>query len=499
MAATIRRVAFWLVVVAVPLLLLFVAASVWVYRQALMSNEGELDFANPLAIPPLLEPTIDEAGRKVFDLVAQEGESSFLPGTSTRTRGLNGAYLGPTLRAARGDEVVVRVANELPEATTLHWHGMALPGAMDGGPHQLIAPGSVWEPYWEIEQPAATLWYHAHPHGSTATHVYRGLAGLFLVDDAESSSLALPSTYGVDDIPLVVQDKRFGGDGQLRQGGNFGTVLGILGDEILVNGTHDPHVEVTDELVRFRLLNGSNGRVYDFAFEDDRPFSVVAGDSGLIASPVERRRLSLSPGERAEIVVRFEPGDEVVLESRGADLGMGFPMDRLNGAHDRFDIVQVRAADELRPSPSLPATLVEVERIDETDSRRTRTFDLGEFQTINGLEMNMGRIDARVPAGDVEVWEVDNPSGTYHNFHVHLVHFLVLDIDGSPPPPEFAGWKDTVQLPPGSRARLVARFMADPDPNAPFMFHCHILVHEDAGMMGQFTIVDGEGTSPGSG
>lgn len=479
----------WVALLAVTLALTAAAAGAWVYAQAQESTVDELDFANPLAIPPLLEPTIDADGRKTFDLTLQSGTTALLPGARTATWGANGAYLGPTLRARRGDDVRIRVANDLAEPTTLHWHGMALPGAMDGGPHQMIDPGEIWEPHWRIDQPAATLWYHPHPHGRTADHVYRGIAGLFILDDQDADELPLPSDYGVDDIPVIVQDKHFDGDGQLSTAEGPANLVGVLGDHILVNGTHNPHLDVADQRVRLRLLNASNARVYDFGFDDDQEFAVIGSDSGLLEATVPASRVQLSPGERAEIIVDLHPGETTTLRSYPPDLGMGFPLERTNGGHDTFDILQLRAADRLRDAPALPTSLAPVERHQPEDAAATRTFQLEGFSRINGQEMDMARIDQTIPRGAVETWEITNASNTYHNFHVHLVHFRILDVDGDPPPPELAGWKDTAFLAPGQTVRIISRFDTHPDPDAPFMYHCHILDHEDAGMMGQYTVV----------
>jgi FtsP/CotA-like multicopper oxidase with cupredoxin domain len=194
------------------------ATAVWLYAGADQSNVGRLDFVNPLKIPPLLAPHTDPTGTKTFDLRLQPGSSHLLPGTTTPTWGANGTYLGPTLRATRGDTIRINVTNTLPAPTTLHWHGMHLPPSADGGPRQPINPATTWSPSWTIDQPAATLWYHPHPHGHTQDHVYRGIAGLFLLDDPQTSALALPKRYGVDDIPLIIQDKRFHADGSLDFG-----------------------------------------------------------------------------------------------------------------------------------------------------------------------------------------------------------------------------------------------------------------------------------------
>jgi FtsP/CotA-like multicopper oxidase with cupredoxin domain len=144
--------------------------------------------------------------------------------------------------------VAFEVSNKLRETTTLHWHGMLLPAEMDGGPHQMIEAGATWNSSWTIEQPAATTWYHPHLHGETALHVYRGLAGLFLIDDEESARL--PSRYGVDDIPIIIQDKMFKANGELHERMNL-TPFGMLGNRILVNGTYDPYLRITASRVRF--------------------------------------------------------------------------------------------------------------------------------------------------------------------------------------------------------------------------------------------------------
>ena len=238
---------------------------------------------------------------------------------------------------------------------------------MDGGPHQPVEPGETWRPSWTVDQPAATLWYHPHPHGETAEHVYRGVAGMFIVDDPEAADLDLPDDYGVDDIPVIIQDRSFDSDNQLDDAGRFLANVGVLGDEILVNGTHDPHLDVTTERVRLRLLNGSNARSYDLGFVDGRTFQVVGTDGGLLGAPVEVDRVPLSPGERAEVVVTMDAGERAVLRSfpRGGGNGL---LDRFNGRDDTFDILQLRAADELVASEAVPDDLVPVERIDPSDA-----------------------------------------------------------------------------------------------------------------------------------
>ncbi|MBW5481415.1 multicopper oxidase family protein [Streptomyces bambusae] len=466
----------------------------WLYTGADIAAAGTARFERELAVPPLAPSTVEADGTRVFRLRMQEGETEFLASRKTPTWGFNGSYLGPTLRAARGEKVRVDVSNTLPEASTVHWHGMHLPAEADGGPHQTVAPGGTWSPQWTVDQPAATLWYHPHPHGATETHVQRGLAGLFLLDD-DRTPAGLPHRYGVDDVPVIVQDVRFDG-ARLDHGHQIMRNVGFLGDRTMVNGTLDPYFTVRDELVRLRVLNASTARVYTFGFDDDRQFTHIATDGGLLEAPSATTRLRLSPGERAEIVVRMAPGGRTVLRSYPLDAGLDFWNQRFGGGDDTFDILQLRAADTLRPSQPLPDALVRNTLPDGKDSVRERSFDL-DLSGINGRKMDMGRVDGTVVRGTAETWTVRNDDGMPHNFHVHEVQFRILDVNGQPPPPHLRGPKDTVFVPSGTTVRLAMRFDGPADPDTPYMYHCHLLYHEDEGMMGQFVVVEpGQQPSP---
>ena len=451
-----------------------------------VSTVGQVAFDTPLAIPPLAESTIDEQGRRVFSLTAQAGSTEFVDGVASPTAGYNGAHLGPTLVAARGDEVVIDISNELDEPTSVHWHGMQLPADADGGPHGMIDPGRSASPSWMIEQPAATLWYHPHPHESTERQVSMGMAGLFLLTDDESAALDLPSQYGVDDVPLIVQDAAFDETGAVVRGDAF---VGSLGDQLLVNGTIGPFFDATTETVRLRLVNASIARVYDFAFADARDFSLIATDGGLLAAPVATDHVQLSPGERAEIVVALEAGETVVLQSRAPDLGGIVPFGGPTGARDTFDVLELRAADRLEPSPALPTRLATVDPLDESTVSAERSL-VFVGTSINDQQMHLMRIDEVVTQGATEVWTVVNDMARPHSFHIHGVQFQVLSIGGAAPPAELAGWKDTVYLPPNVTFRLIMAFDVTADPTTPYMYHCHLLRHEDQGMMGQFVVVE---------
>jgi len=464
-----------------------VALGTWLWGRAAVSTVGTVAFDQPLAIPPLAPSRVDGSGRRVFDLHARVGERDFGHGW-TRTWGFNGDYLGPTLRASKGEQVTVNVHNGLDEATSVHWHGMHLPARMDGGPHQEVEPGTTWSPTWRIDQPAATLWYHPHPHGRTESHVYRGLAGLFLLDDPSAPVAALPNRYGVDDVPVIVQDKRFSRDGQFDGShGVFGDI-GVLGDTLLVNGSVGPYHQVTAERVRLRLLNASTARSYRFALSDERSFALVGTDGGLLPAPAEVRSVQLSPAERAEIVVTMRPGEHVTLRSVPPDLGE-VGVARFAGGADSFDVLQLRAAGTLVASPPVPARLADVPRLDPAGAAQQRRFVLSG-RRINGDRIDLDRVDAVVTKDTTEVWRVRNGHDTPHSFHVHDVQFQVLTVDGRRPPAYLSGWKDTIYLRPRTEFVIIARFADHADPGSPYMFHCHVLFHEDQGMMGQFVVVE---------
>ncbi|GAB3870886.1 multicopper oxidase family protein [Dactylosporangium cerinum] len=471
-----------------------VAAVTWLLTSGGVDTVGKVAFDRPLKIPPLAESTVDANGTRVFDLTAEPGDSDLGHGRSTRTWGYNGAYLGPTLRAERGQKIKVNVHNRLNEPTTVHWHGMHLPAKVDGGPHHPIPVGGDYQAAWTVDQPAATLWYHPHPSDLTERQVYRGLAGMFIVQDREQDDEQddLPHEYGVDDIPVIVQDKNFDG-GQLSMSDRFLSDIGILGDEILVNGTPAPFLDVRTSLVRLRLLNASTARVYDFTMSDGRPMQLIGTDGGLLSAPYPTETVRLSVGERAEVVVAMRPGERVEL--RSAPTGLG----RFQGDRDAFDVLQLRAKpNQLGAQPNqlkVPQHLADIERLDPSQAAQRRTFTF-QGREINDDRMDMDRVDAVVVKDTVEVWSVANGHDTPHSFHIHDVQFQVLSVDGAAPQPELGGWKDTLFLEPGKRYEIIARFADYADPTTAYMFHCHVLRHEDEGMMGQFVVVEKAGDKP---
>lgn len=433
--------------------------------------------ANPprLKMPALVDTR--SSGR--LAMVAQAGSSNFLGKTPVPTAGFSQSYLGPTILMQNG-ALAAEIGNSLDEPVSVHWHGMKIAGVHDGGPHQPVPPGKIWVPEMQINQSPATIWYHTHIHERTAAQVYSGLAGVIHITDGRDDERGLPSTYGVDDLTLVLQDRQFDGDGRMvYEPSMMDRMHGFHGNRMLVNGQYGTIAAVPKSIVRLRLLNGSNARIYTLFFDDNRPMHLVATDGGFLPQPVALDLLQLAPGERAEILVDFSAdGTPVLMSDPNQPFGvLEFATDttlasRIEKIPERFETIP----DDLAGR--------EVQT-------RTISLDMGMGMmmgggfSINGEAFDMDRINFDVALGSVERWIIRS-SMVAHPFHVHGVQFRVISEDGRSPRPENSGWKDTVLVP--GESEIMARFEHPADKEAPFMFHCHILEHEDAGMMGQFTV-----------
>ncbi len=443
----------------------------------------EIESGNKLPLPALLEDMNPKEKEAEFDLIVQYGKTQFIEGYEANTLGYNGNYLGPVIRVNRGDNVKINVKNSLNEPTTVHWHGLEVIGEMDGGPHQVIVPNTTWEPYFTIDQHAATLWYHPHLLHKTGEQVYKGLAGLLYIEDENSKKLDIPKDYGVNDIPLVIQDKRFTDNGNIPYDLSMSDLMnGFLGDTVLINGAINPELDLKNEVVRLRLLNGSNARSYNFNFSDNRKFYQIASDGGFLEESVEMNVVSLAPGERAEILLDL------------SDYNVG---DKVSFRDDNYDLMNIKITEESNKVIKIPKELVKVEDYNRDEIIRSRVFvmsGMGPMVTINGKQMSMDRIDERLKLGELEEWVVINDSSgmggmrmmnsTPHPFHVHGVQFRIIEKNARTPPANERGWKDTVMVKDGEEVRILVRYKK----KGLFMYHCHILEHEDSGMMGQFLV-----------
>lgn len=482
----------------------------------LLESEAALPqpFQVPLTVPPVARPVRQDDTTDYYELVQREADVEILPGLTTTIWGYDGIFPGPTIVSRSGRRTVVRHRNLLRVPTVVHLHGGRTPADSDGYPTDLVLPlagdhhggdhGDMGgrlargerDYAYPLDQRAATLWYHDHRMDFTGPQVWRGLAGLHIVTDDEEDALPLPR--GDHDIPLMICDRAFDADGALRYpsrdpnllGGTPGVdedyLDGALGDVILVNGRPWPVLDVDATRYRFRILNASNARRYELAIEpepDEAPFVQIGSDGGLLGAPVRHRTLPIAQAERFDVVVDFS----------GLAVGTELTMTNLLGDGPTADVMRFRVTrpgpvPEPPPLPERLADMTEFDELVEESATRTRTFDFEQgderdgmrMWTVNGEVFDPERVDADPEVGDVEIWELT--SDPAHPVHVHQVPFKVLSResgDGRPRPTD-AGWKDTIDLTDGERARILLRFDGYP---GRYVFHCHNLEHEDMAMM----------------
>lgn len=460
-------------------------------------------------------------------LAAAPGEVPILPGAPTRVwrfdarlvKGpagtittLPGSYLGPVIRLRRGQRVRVRFSNQLAEDSIVHWHGLDVPQEADGHPRLAIGHGHEYVYDFEVTNRAGTYWYHPHPHMRTGAQVYQGLAGLLVVQDPEEERLGLPS--GDAEHLCVIQDRRFDARNQLvfHGAGMMEMMNGFLGDRILVNGIPQPTVDVDSGWHRIRLLNGSNARIYKLAWSRDVPMTMIGGDGGLLEQPLRRTVVTLAPAQRADILVdlsHLPAGTDVHLESLAypeADAGivgmmgmMGGRAGAPNGAPLRIMTLRTRARRgrafqmpgrlsafdaKWTAAPAGPARIVPLTFMRMQWLLGGRTFEMAGVAP-----------EETVAAGSTGVWEFRNqanPMGMQaaHPIHVHGPQFRVLSRTGGAPNAlregiVDAGWQDTVLVLPGETVRVQIPFTRHP---GLYLYHCHILEHEDMGMMRNFRV-----------
>lgn len=437
-----------------------------------------------LPVPPLLE---SRRGQPLF-LTLQRSHWEFVPGRRTPTWGINGGYLGPTVRVYNGDDVKLIYNNRLNEPVSMTVSGLQVPGTLMGGAPRMMSANVDWSPVLPIRQPASTCWYHADTPNRMAPHVYNGLAGMWLVEDQISRNTPLPNHYGVDDFPIIIQDKRLD---------NFGAPVydppasgGFVGDTLLVNGALSPFVEVSRGWVRLRLLNASNARRYQLRLSDGRAMQVVAGDQGFLPAPVTVSQLSLAPGERREILIDMAKGEEVSITA-GAAAGI---VDRVRGFFEPSSILISTTVLTLKPTGLLPLVTDNLpmrllaDQVIDGNIIRTREFHLGGGQPeINGAMWDMNRTDFQTLQGSFERWLVH--AETPQSFHIQGVAFLIKRINGNSPLPEDAGWKDTVWV--DGDVELMVWFPQIAGDHFPFLYYSGTLEMADRGCAGQFTVQPG--------
>ena len=388
---------------------------------------------------------------------------------------------------------------EQPEVrTVVHVHGAKAPPESDGYPGELVRAGAIGAHY-PNQQEAATLWYHDHSMGINRLNVLAGMFGLFVVRDEFEDSLNLP--MGEYEIRLVLFDRMIREDGQLyypvskRLGARW--VPEFAGDANLINGKLLPYLGVRPRKYRFRLLNGSNAQFYFLSLTKGMVVSQIGSDQGLLGAPVELRTLSLAPAERADLVVDFSraPGEQILLQDGPT------PLMQFRVSHEKSE-----------DTSSLPGRLRPVTRMTEADAIRTRQLSLEEFDNVLAEPVTHlldGKrwhepISEKPVLGSTEIWSLVNTTDDSHPIHVHLVRFQILDRrpfdvteylvskrirytgKAFPPEPNEVGWKDTVRASPGAVTRIIIKFEGYV---GRYVWHCHILEHEDNEMMRPYEVV----------
>ncbi|MGO2259288.1 MAG: multicopper oxidase CueO [Hafnia alvei] len=506
-----------------------------------------------LPIPALLTP--DAAGKIALNV--QTGSMKWKAGMQTPTWGINGPLLGPAMRLQRGKDVAINVTNALPEATTMHWHGMEIPGTSDGGPQAVIEPGKMWTAEFKVDQPATTAWFHPHTHGLTGRQVAMGLGGLIIIDDEESTKLPLPKEWGVDDVPVILQDKRLDAKGHIDYQLDIMTAaVGWFGDMMLTNGAVYPQHLAPRGWLRLRFLNGCNARSLNLATSDGRPLYVVGSDGGLLGEPVKLTELPILMGERFEVLVDTRDGkafDIITLPVKQ----MGMTLPPFDRALPVLHIQPTLKSNEAK----LPDVLVNMPAVPAADNVKTRWLQLmmdpqldmmgmqmmmqrygmasmagmdmkghgnmagmdhGQMQghmahgqmghgkmnhggmeqgnqmapgydfmhgnKINGIAFDMAKPMFDVKRGTYEKWTISGEGDMMlHPFHIHGTQFRILSENGKPPAAHRSGWKDTVRVE-GWRSEVLVKFDHEAPKERAYMAHCHLLEHEDTGMMMSFTV-----------
>lgn len=402
----------------------------WPLSSDSSSSAAAVDY-NALVIPPLLTGT-------TFDLSLAASEKQFVTGAKTPTYGYNGAdFWGPTLLWKKGDTITLNVTNNLDEETSAHWHGVHLPAKADGGPLQPIAPGETWSPSFEVMNDAATYWYHPHMHQMTQSQLTKGAGGFIIVQDDTESALALPRTYGVDDIPLVLTSRRFSTTNE------FEVTDTAYGDYLLANGVMNAEAELPAQQVRFRILNAETERYYNLGFENDRKFQVIGTDGGLLNAPVEVTRIRMAPGERYEIVIDLSgeavgSGFDMQAFNEGMTFGAGGSETAQSGAfgsllnNTTFTLLHLSVvaatSDGVTAVPAALATNRMWTAADVTKKRTIAITDNGPGTpfTFDGNSYSMDTINQTVALDAIEAWTISNDFVFGHSFHIHDVQFSII-------------------------------------------------------------------------
>ncbi len=452
----------------------------------MFDSQPELKYAamgrQDLPIPEMLKPVSENDESVHYHITAQEGKTEYFPGVESPSKGYNGNILGPVMKLKKGQETTITTENQLEQPITYHWHGLMLSDDSDGGPMHVVDSGDKTDVHFKVRNEAATCWYHPHTYQLSPEQVYQGLAGLIYIEDENSDKLEkyLPTEHGVDDIPLIVQDRYFVGEGVVDYN-KVASEDGTRGDHLLLNGALMTKFDTNKRYLRLRILNASNRTNFKFEFSDQSQFYQIASDGGFLNYPLGMTSLILGAGERSEIVIDLKEVTEdtlhlMVNSFKALEINIGEELEensdfsyKLSLREDLFDIIYPEEVADL------PLRYIILQGTDERVA-------------INGRKYKLGRIDETYTKDQYYVWRVinqkDDMENMPHPFHSHDTQFRILARNGKLPYQNEIGYKDTFIVNEGEVVDVLVKF-----PNTGmFMYHCHNLEHQEHGMMAHFEV-----------
>lgn len=436
-----------------------------------------------LTIPPLLE-----VGRgRPLPLNLRPAQTQFESGKLVEVWGINGQYLAPTVRVKSGNFIKLSYRNDLSQAVSINIQGLQAPTEMIGSPHRKLEPKSSWSPIISVQQPACTCWSHADTMLNSAYQVYRGLAGLWIIEDNESKKSNLPNQYGVNDLPLILQDQRFNSEGVQLIDLNANQ---FFGNRLFVNGQESPFAVVPRGWIRLRIVNASLSRPYHLRLDNDQPLHLIATGVGMLAKPLEMAVITLAPSERIEVLVDLNEGKTVSLisgEKRGlfAQVGQLFADDNQLKDNVVLELRPEGLASVFSEMPSLPAFDLAQFNLKISQERQFQLHPTDRL--INQQRFDPARIDFIAKQGTVERWYLTSTEAV--GFTLQGAKFIIETRQRKSPSIKQLAWRDTVWLNPNEETTLLVKFDQLASEALPFTFGVSDLMLRDRGAMGQFNVI----------
>lgn len=438
----------------------------------------------PLPIPPILEPTLQTNKNTHYHITAQKGQTTYFPDIESPSKGYNGDLLGPIMQLRKGKNITITTENKLDEPTTYHWHGLMLPDTADGGPMRVVEAGEQTKVHFKVQNEASTCWFHPHTYQISPRQVYQGMAGLVYIEDENSDRLQskLPHEHGVDDVPLIVQDRYFTDEGIIDYDA-VSSIDGTRGNHLLLNGALMTKFKTNKRFLRLRILNASNRTNFKFELSDQNQFFQIASDGGFLNYPLGMTSLILGVAERAEIVIDLKESSTDPLHLMIND----FKALEINRAEQLIENVDFSYMISLREDL---LNIIHPEEVKEFPFHHIIFQGTDERVAVNGRKYELGRIDETYQKNQYYVWRIinqkDDLENMPHPFHAHDTQFRILARDGKLPYKNEMGYKDTLLVNKGESVDVLVKF-----PNTGiFMHHCHNLEHQEHGMMTHFEVTE---------